>query len=48
MKLSEIKDKLNKLEKIAFQLQNGKLVPNHFHVTELEKSQSTLLIVAEL
>ena len=37
MKLSEIKDKLNKLEKIAFQLPNGELVPNHFHVTEIGK-----------
>lgn len=37
MKLSEIKNKLNKLEKIAFQLPNGELVPNHFHVTEVGK-----------
>lgn len=37
MKLSEIKNKLNKLEKIAFQLPNGELVPNHFHVTEIGK-----------
>ena len=37
MKLSEIKSKLNKLDTIAFQLPNGKLVPNHFHVTEVGK-----------
>lgn len=48
MKLSEIKNKLNKLEKIAFQLPNGELVPNHFYVTEIGKITSTLLIVAEL
>ena len=37
MKLSEVKNKLNQLEKIAFQLPNGELVPNHFHVTEVGK-----------
>lgn len=37
MKLSEIKTALGKLEKIAFQLPNGELVPNHFHVTEVGK-----------
>ncbi len=37
MKLSEVKSALGKLEKIAFQLPNGKLVPNHFHVTEVGK-----------
>lgn len=37
MKLSEIKNKLNILDKIAFQLPNGELVPNHFHVTEVGK-----------
>jgi hypothetical protein len=37
MKLSEIKIKLNQLEKIAFQLPNGELVPDHFHVTEVGK-----------
>ena len=37
MKLSEIKNKLNKLDKISFQLPNGELVPNHFHVTEVGK-----------
>ena len=37
MKLSEIKTALNTLEKIAFQLPNGELVPSHFHVTEVGK-----------
>ncbi len=37
MKLSEIKNKLDQLERIAFQLPNGELVPNHFHVTEIGK-----------
>ncbi|WP_373519880.1 DUF6428 family protein [Pricia sp.] len=37
MKLSEIKNRLNQLEKIAFQLPNGELVPKHFHVTEVGK-----------
>lgn len=37
MKLSEIKYRLNQLDKIAFQLPNGQLVPNYFHVTEVGK-----------
>lgn len=37
MKLSAIKEILKKLETIAFQLPNGDLVPNHFHVTEVGK-----------
>ncbi len=37
MKLSEIKNKLNQLENIAFQLPNGTFVPSHFHVTEIGK-----------
>lgn len=37
MILSEIKHQLNQLETIAFQLPNGDLVPNHFHVTEVGK-----------
>lgn len=35
MKLSEVKNALNQLETIAFQLPDGELVPNHFHVTEI-------------
>jgi len=37
MKLSEIKTELKKLATIAFQLPDGELVPNHFHVTEVGK-----------
>ncbi len=37
MKLSQIKKILNQLDTIAFQLPNGDLVPNHFHVTEIGK-----------
>lgn len=37
MKLSEVKSVLGKLETVSFQLPNGELVPNHFHVTEVGK-----------
>ena len=37
MILSEVKLALEELEVIAFQLPNGELVPNHFHVTEIGK-----------
>ncbi|WP_127137966.1 DUF6428 family protein [Flagellimonas oceanensis] len=37
MKLEEVKSALAQLETIAFQLPNGELVPNHFHVTEVGK-----------
>jgi hypothetical protein len=37
MKISEVKHKLTELNKISFQLPNGALVPNHFHVTEVGK-----------
>nr|WP_321412560.1 DUF6428 family protein [uncultured Allomuricauda sp.] len=37
MKLEEVKSALEHLEIIGFQLPNGKLVPNHFHVTEVGK-----------
>lgn len=35
MRLSEIKEILPTLETIEFQLDNGTLVPKHFHVTEV-------------
>ena len=35
MKLSTIKNHLNNLETVNFKLQNGTLVPAHFHVTEV-------------
>lgn len=37
MKLTEIKTHLNQLETIGFQLPDGRLVPGHFHVTEIGK-----------
>ncbi|MDY0781143.1 DUF6428 family protein [Tenacibaculum sp. IB213877] len=37
MKLSEIKNHLKDLQTIAFELPNGSLVPEHFHVTEVGK-----------
>ncbi|WP_425077479.1 DUF6428 family protein [Psychroserpens sp. S379A] len=37
MKLSEIKQALKGSEVISFQLPNGELVPEHFHVTEVGK-----------
>lgn len=35
MKLSEIKNILPTLDNVAFQLENGTSVPEHFHVTEV-------------
>ena len=35
MKLSEIKKHLSTAEAVNFELQNGSLVPEHFHVTEV-------------
>jgi hypothetical protein len=35
MKLSEVKSILPSLEDVAFQLENGMYVPEHFHVTEI-------------
>lgn len=37
MKLSELKNKLESLQEIKFELPNGTFVPNHFHVTEVGK-----------
>lgn len=37
MTIEEIKNHLSNLKTIAFQLPNGNLVPNHFHVTEVGK-----------
>lgn len=37
MTLLEIKSRLGQLDSIAFQLPDGSLVPNHFHVTEVGK-----------
>lgn len=37
MTINEIKEALNNLDVIAFELPNGELVANHFHVTEVGK-----------
>jgi len=37
MTIKEIKKHLSNLETIAFELPDGNLVPNHFHVTEVGK-----------
>lgn len=37
MKLSEVKEILSQLQTIAFQLPDQSLVPNHFHVTEVDE-----------
>ncbi|WMN07549.1 DUF6428 family protein [Marivirga arenosa] len=37
MNLSKIKKELTGLSEISFQLPNGELVPEHFHVTEVGK-----------
>lgn len=37
MKLSQVKNILKKSDTISFKLPNGKLVPAHFHVTEIGK-----------
>ncbi|MFY8188572.1 MAG: DUF6428 family protein [Flavobacterium sp.] len=37
MKLSEVKNALQNLKTIGFQLPNGEMVPSHFHVTEVGK-----------
>jgi hypothetical protein len=35
MKLSQVKEKLQNLNQLSFKLPNGKLVPAHFHITEV-------------
>ncbi len=35
MKLSDFKAKLNSIETLSFELPNGNLIPNHFHITEV-------------
>lgn len=43
MKLSEFKDALSQLDKVAFVLPDGKNVPKHFHVTEVGKSTKSFM-----
>ncbi|MFD1094952.1 DUF6428 family protein [Salegentibacter chungangensis] len=35
MKIGEVKNKLKKLKELKFELPDGRLVPEHFHVTEV-------------
>jgi hypothetical protein len=35
MKISEVKTALSGLDSVNFKLPNGKMIPSHFHVTEL-------------
>jgi len=35
MKLSEVKNNIENLKELRFQLPNGQFVPSHFHVTEV-------------
>lgn len=39
MKLSEFKSKLSEVNEINFQLENGTVIPSHFHLTEVGKIQ---------
>lgn len=43
MKLSEFSKNLSHLEEIAFELPNGQLVPEHFHVTEIGKISKSFI-----
>ena len=39
MKLSEVREKLNEVDTVAFVLPNGEKVPAHFHLTEIGNIQ---------
>lgn len=43
MKLSELKEALQKMEQVTFILPNGSKVPSHFHLTEIGLSTKTFL-----
>ena len=43
MILSQIKSILSEVNTISFQLPNGELVPNHFHVTEVGKIKKNFI-----
>ncbi|AVI51129.1 hypothetical protein C5O00_08055 [Pukyongia salina] len=43
MNLSQIKSILSEVNTISFQLPNGELVPNHFHVTEVGKIKKNFI-----
>ena len=43
MKLSEVKNNLQNIEELLFQLPDGSLVPEHFHVTEIGKVEKNFI-----
>ena len=43
MTLSEFKNKLSQSENVVFELPNGKLIPSHFHVTEIGQVDKTYI-----
>jgi hypothetical protein len=43
MKLSEVKEKLDSLEKLRFKFVNGEFIPEHFHVTEVGRVQKDFI-----
>ncbi|MGO3804883.1 MAG: DUF6428 family protein [Sphingobacterium sp.] len=43
MKLSKIKEILQSLDNVEFQLEDGTLVPEHFHVTEVGQITKTFI-----
>lgn len=43
MKLSELKEKLNGMTTVSFQLPNGLTVPAHFHITEVGHVQKRFI-----
>lgn len=43
MKLSELKEKLNGMTTVSFQLPNGSTVPAHFHITEVGHVQKRFI-----
>jgi len=43
MKLSEVKNSLNEVNQVQFQLPNGSFVPHHFHVTEIGVIQKSFI-----
>ncbi|MCE3227159.1 MAG: hypothetical protein K0S32_1710 [Bacteroidetes bacterium] len=43
MKLSELKDHLNQLTELNFELPDGTLIPQHFHVTEVGQIRKSFI-----
>jgi hypothetical protein len=43
MKLSQVKELLKTVEKLAFKVENGPEVPDHFHITEFGMATKTFI-----